>query len=111
MNEFFITTIVGIATGVGGWLTARKRNQAETRITELDVVEKAITVWRNMSDELQKRYDELQKRYDLIHQQQLAIELELDGFRRDNEKLSRENKELIKKLKKYQPNDGTEGTN
>lgn len=108
MNEFLVTTIVGVLTGLGGWFTARKKNKAETKITELDVVEKAITVWRHLSEDLQKRYDELQKRYDTVSQRQILIEKELDALRGDNERLSRENKELVKKLKKYQPNDGTE---
>lgn len=110
VNEFIITTIVGILTGLGGWFSARKKNSAETKITELEVVEKAVTVWRQMSEDMQKRYDDLRKRYDSLLERQNAIEDELQGLREDNHRLMRENKTLINKLKKYNPNDaGTEG--
>lgn len=109
-NEFIITTIVGILTGLGGWFSARKKNNADARMSELDVVEKAIAVWRQMSEDMQKRYDDLRKRYDSLLERQNAIEDELQGLREDNHRLSRENKTLVNKLKKYSPNDaGIEG--
>ncbi len=93
MNEFVVSTIVGILTGIGGWIVARRKNKAETKITELDAVEKAVKVWRDLSEELQKRYDNVQKKLQ-------EMEMEMEGLRHDCYQLSQENKELIKKLKK-----------
>lgn len=102
MNEVLITTIVGLLTALCGWVVARKKNIAERRITEMDAVEKAITVWRTLGEESQKRYEEVQKRYDAVIVKQLTIEKELEGLREDNARLSRENRELIRKLKKLE---------
>lgn len=97
-NEFIITTIVGILTGLGGWFTARKKNNADAKMSELDVIEKAIAVWRNIAEDWQKRYDALQQRYDELHERQIEMEKELDGLRIESTRLQKENKRMIQKI-------------
>lgn len=92
MNEVLITTVAGLITGFAGWYAARKKNIAETKVSEIDAVERAIKVWRDLSEDLQLRYEVLIKKVD-------ALQTEIDGLRSDNKRLSNENKELIKKIK------------
>lgn len=93
VNEFLVSTIVGIVTGLGGWFVARKKNKAETKITELDAVEKAVKVWRELSEQLQVRYDDLLKK-------QLEMEKELQTLRDDYHAMKIDNEQLRKKLSK-----------
>lgn len=98
MNEFIITTIISVLSGVAGWVVARRKNIAEARITELDAVEKAVTVWRELSEQLQKKYDMLLQRQD-------DLEKEMALIRKDNRELKAKNKELIAKLKTLSQNE------
>lgn len=93
MSEYFTTAITGILTALGAWYAARRKNLAETRITEIDAVERAVKVWRELSEDLQKRYEGLMERME-------KMETELAGLRQDNKRLIAENRELIKELKK-----------
>ena len=92
MTEYIITTIISILSGVAGWVVARRKNLAEARITELDAVEKAVTVWRELSEQLQRKYEQLLQRQD-------DLEKEMQLIRKDNRELKAKNKELIQKLK------------
>ena len=92
MTEFFINTLVAVLTGIAGYFTGRRKNVADARITEMDAVEKAISIWRNLSENQQARYDTLIIKVD-------QMEKELDGLREDNARLRRENKELIRQIK------------
>ena len=92
MNEFVITTIIGVLSGVAGWVVARRKNLAEAHISELDAVEKAVAVWRELSEQLQKKYEMLLQRQD-------ELEKEMQVIRRDNKELKAKNKELVQKLK------------
>lgn len=83
---------MAILTGIAGWLAGRRKNVADARITEMDAVEKAISVWRNLSENLQGRYEAVINKVD-------QMEKELDGLREDNARLRRENKELIRQIK------------
>ena len=47
--SLFLSTLVG-------WLFGRRKQQAETQTTELDNVDKAIHIYRQMIDDLSQKY-------------------------------------------------------
>lgn len=78
-----------ILTAIVAWFLARRKNSAEAQGTELDNIDKAATIWRNLSEQLESR-----------------LNCEIQSLRKDNgelkelvNKLSGENEELERKMK------------
>lgn len=64
--ELIISGAVGIATALVGYLLGKKKQDAETRVTEaqaqfseLDATEKAVAIWRSLAEDLKREVDEL----------------------------------------------------
>ena len=64
--ELIISGAVGIATAIVGYLLGKKKQDAETRVTqaqaqtsELDATEKAVAIWRGLAEDLKREVDEL----------------------------------------------------
>ena len=78
--SLFLSTLVG-------WLFGRRKQQAETQTTELDNVDKAIHIYRQMIDDLSQKYahaiEELKKANARIKDLEASVE------------------ELLAELKKY----------
>jgi predicted RNase H-like nuclease (RuvC/YqgF family) len=75
-----IQIILGILSLIGpiiGYAFAKRKNTAEAQGSELDNVDKAVTIWRKLAEDLE-----------------LKLKAEIDTLRKDNEKLS----ELVAKL-------------
>lgn len=51
--------LASFATGVGAWLLARRQQRAEVAASELDLVEKAIAIWRRQGEDLGKQVEDL----------------------------------------------------
>lgn len=51
------TVILPALTGIVTWLTARNRNRKETESIMLDNIEKAVSVYKSMLDDMRNRYD------------------------------------------------------
>lgn len=69
--SLFLSTLVG-------WLFGRRKQQAETQTTELDNVDKAIHIYRQMIDDLSQKYahaiEELHTAQQRIKQLETTIE-------------------------------------
>jgi predicted nucleic acid-binding Zn-ribbon protein len=66
MNETLITAIAGLLTTFSAWFFTRKKNNAETKksevevkLSELSVVEDAIKIWRETAESLSKKVTEI----------------------------------------------------
>ena len=99
MDPIIITGIVGAATGAITWLFTRKKQNAETKVTEatahtteLDAIDKAVGIWRNLAQDLKKEVDELRT---------LISEL-----REENDKLHQEINELREEIQKERIQEG-----
>lgn len=51
------TVILPAITGIIAWITARHRNKKETESIMLDNIEKAVSVYKTMLDDMRERYD------------------------------------------------------
>ena len=66
LDPIIVNGIVAIATGTMAWLFTKKKQDAETKVTEatahtseLDATEKAVAIWRSLAQDLKKEVDDL----------------------------------------------------
>jgi len=61
MSEDLISVLQNIVlpalTGIIAWITARNRNRKETESIMLSNIEKAVSVYKTMLDDMRDRYD------------------------------------------------------
>jgi hypothetical protein len=61
MSEDLVSVLQNIVlpaiTGIIAWITARNRNRKETESIMLDNIEKAVSVYKTMLDDMRERYD------------------------------------------------------
>lgn len=58
MGDIIIAVLSsGAVTGLVGWILARRKNTADAQKSELDVVEQAIKIWREMTEDLKKEVE------------------------------------------------------
>jgi len=83
------------------WFLARRKNNAEAslteaeaskseaaaKISELDVVEKAVTIWREMSERLEESLKEQSKKIESLEHENKQLRLEIQKLRNTNSKI------------------------
>lgn len=91
-------------TAIWSWFRARKRDAAEIRTAEIENVEKAITIWRNLAQDMRARVDELTN-------QVTQLNAKVDHLNAENESLKvkilileEENIRLESEIKQLQSN-------
>jgi len=93
-----IITVIGtiFGGGLGSFVTIRtqkKKAAAEAESTELDNVEKAITIWREMAQQLKTELEQSGTRYVEVAQQ-------VDELRKEVNKLTAASNKILKMLDK-----------
>src|SRR5262245_1270950 len=91
-NEVIINAATGIVTAGIAWYAARRKNKAETYVSELDVVERAVKVWRELGEQMQKKYEAL-------HDEIEVLRNEVKVVREENKQLKKENQRLLQQIK------------
>lgn len=81
MTEY-LPYIGGAVASAMAWLLGKRKAKADAQKTELDSVEKAISIWRQLAQDFKKEVDELR--------------VEIGELREENEKLSKEVNRLSK---------------
>lgn len=92
-----VSTLLG--GGIGSVLTLRsqrKKADAEAEGTELDNVEKAISIWREMAETLKKELETQREKY-------AEVNLHVDALRREVKRLTDTNNRIIKMLDQITP--------
>lgn len=89
IESLLIPVLTTLAGGFSGWFFARRKQTAEAVSSELESVEKAVTIWREIAQDLKKELADqglqLQKLQD-----------EVATLRRDNARLLSELKQIKK---------------
>jgi peptidoglycan hydrolase CwlO-like protein len=80
MKEYLIPII----TLAAGWFIGRKKNNADAQLSEVEGVEKATKIWRELAQDMKKEVDELRT---------LVEELKIENY-----KLQREINELKQRV-------------
>ena len=87
-----INALTGITTATITWYAARRKNKAETYISELDAVERAVKVWCELGEGMQKKYEALHEEIEMLRG-------EVKVLREDNRELKKENQRLLQQIK------------
>jgi predicted RNase H-like nuclease (RuvC/YqgF family) len=108
MTEAFNLLFISAITATVTWLSARRKNNAEAKTSELDNVGKAITIWRELSEDMEIRFreeiDKLKKdNCDLQHRVSLMMK-ENEELKSQMNALEVENRKLISQLKIFNKN-------
>lgn len=86
-----ISALTGITTATITWHAARSKNKAESYVSELDAVERAVKVWRELGEEMQLKYEALHDEIELLR-------VEVKVLREDNRQLKQENQRLLQQI-------------
>lgn len=76
--------IASFLTALLGWYLTRKKQKAEVAASELDVVEKAITIWRRMAEDLGKQVEELRNEVHALRTENAKLLDELKKWKRQS---------------------------
>lgn len=67
----------GILASVSAWWIGRRKVKAEAKTSELDTVEKAITIWRQLAEEMRTQVGKLQMQVEKLTQENVTLKSEI----------------------------------
>ena len=62
VDQVIIAGLSGLAVGLAPWLYSLARTKQENKSSELDNVQKAVEIWRNLSQELEEKVKLLEEK-------------------------------------------------
>jgi len=80
--------------------STRKKANSEAKAKELDNVQEAITIWRNMAENLKKELEDSRQKY---YDTNAKMQKEVEGLRRAVSRLTTVNNKMVKLLDKITP--------
>lgn len=98
MTEVIITALLSAVTGLTGWIFGRRKNIAQVRTIELDNIEKAVEIWRNLAESYALKLTVIQAEIDKVSAENKSLKVEIDSMRDKLAKLSNDNKTLNRKV-------------
>lgn len=115
MNEFLLITLPSVLTGFLTWFFSRKKQKAEVTTNELDNVEKAAKIWRELSEDLEKRLKEeirelreenttMQDRFNTVLEENKALKNQMHSLENQLKEAHQQNTKLLCELKKFNKN-------
>ena len=84
MDSIIITGIVGAVTGTITWLFTRRKQDAETKITEATA--HTTELWRNLAQDLKKEVDELRNLISELREENDKLHQEINKLREEIQK-------------------------
>jgi chromosome segregation ATPase len=87
--------VTGLIAASLTWFFSRRQQAATTEMLELDLTDRAITIWRNQSENLWLEVNRIRTDLDAVTKENEALRKEVDRLRRENEVLK-------KRLNKYE---------
>lgn len=89
MNQTFITGLLTVAGSMITYLVARKKNdaelrkiEAETDNTELEAVDKAVKIWRELAAELSRQLKEVKEEIESLRRENILLKADLKKLKR-----------------------------
>lgn len=87
--DVIIPILAGLVSGFSGWLFARRKQAAEAAASELETIEKAVSIWREVAQDLKKELESQSREIAKLRD-------EVSTLRRDNARLLSELKQIQK---------------
>ncbi len=100
MKEFLPEIATGIVTAFTTWFFTRKKQAADIERTELDNVDKATGIWRQLAKDMKEEVDQLRDNQQELFEEQHRILNENRKLREEVVKLEKKVAELTKENKK-----------
>lgn len=105
LPDWLVAVLASGLTALVAWARARKKEakdlakaSAEVELAELENVEKAITIWRQLADEMIKQVDHLKKEVMDLTAQVKILHTENGTLRDQVERMKQENRKLEHKV-------------
>lgn len=98
INALIIPLLTAFAGAFSGWFFGRRKQQAEAVASELETVEKAVAIWREIAQDLKKELAEQTEKIEAQSAKIVKLSEEVSTLRRDNARLLGE----MKVIKKHQ---------
>lgn len=89
-----ISALTGLTSATITWYAARRKNKAESYVSELDAVERAVKVWRELGEGMQQKYEALHDEIEMLRS-------EVKVLREENRQLKKENQRLLHQIKTF----------
>lgn len=83
--------LVPLFTGFIGWLVGYRKTNAEASVSELDAVEKAVGIWRELANSFRVDLEQMRKQYDVL-------ETTVKNLKDENEVLKRQVRNLERNM-------------
>ncbi len=94
MSEVLIGGTASLIAAVITWFFSRKKQSAEVESTELDNVNKATSIWRELAEDLKKQVDDLREGQQRIFEENSLLREEVVKLEKKVHLLTSENKKL-----------------
>ena len=115
MNDILLVSLPSAFTAIVTWFLSRRKYKAETTANELDNVEKAAKIWRELSEDLEKRLKDeirelreenssIQERFSTVLLENKALKEQMSSLERQLKEARNENRKLLDELKKFNKN-------
>ncbi len=83
MSEWIVHTIVGVGTGVAGWLVGRRKEQANIQGLEYENFEKFVIANGKMIGALKKEIGELLQTIAVLRERNVEQDRQIDELRQE----------------------------
>ncbi len=110
-----IVVLPSLMTAVTTWIFSRRKYRAETQTNELDNVEKAARIWRELSEDLEKRMKDeirelrsenvtIQDQFTIVLAENKALKEQMSALEKQLKEARCENQKLLEELKRFNKN-------
>lgn len=93
MNEY-ATILGGIVLAIVTYLLGKKKQKVDTQKTELDSVEQAVTIWRQLAQDMTREMENWKNIAIKLQDEVAELRTELEQLHAQLDRLSEENKIL-----------------
>lgn len=77
LTQYFPETVATGITGVISYYIGRRKNKAETQITEVEAVEKVAKIWRELASDLEMQVKELQSEVKMLIKENKELKVKI----------------------------------
>lgn len=70
-----------IVTLIGGFILGKRKRNAEAVLTEVETIDKAITIWRQLAQDLKKEVDDLRNIVEDLKEENEKLKFEISELK------------------------------